>query len=119
MFGELRTVRLPKKMTPGEDAHRGFGFVDFMSKTDARKAFEALSQSTHLYGRRLVLEWASTTEDEVDEIRKRTAENFDGGLSNASKSQKRLRSEIVTEMDKVQKKNKQGDDDDDDDDMDN
>lgn len=73
-------MRLPKKMTPGEDAHRGFGFVDFMSKADAKRAFEALSASTHLYGRRIVLEWA-TVEDQgvdVDELRKRTAAKFDG-----------------------------------------
>ncbi|ALC48638.1 CG3335 [Drosophila busckii] len=77
-FGELRSLRIPKKMTPGEDAHRGFGFVDFTSKAEAKRAFEALSASTHLYGRRLVLEWA-TNEDtqDIDELRKRTAEKFD------------------------------------------
>lgn len=35
---------------------------------------EALSGSTHLYGRRLVLEWA--LEDNLEEIRKRTAAHF-------------------------------------------
>lgn len=35
-FGELKSIRIPKKMTPGEDAHRGFGFVDFISKSDAK-----------------------------------------------------------------------------------
>lgn len=40
-----------------------------------QKAFEALSQSTHLYGRRLVLEWA-TTDEGIDQIRKRTADHF-------------------------------------------
>lgn len=34
-FGELKTVRLPKKMT-GTGAHRGFGFVDFVTKQDAK-----------------------------------------------------------------------------------
>lgn len=38
-------------------------------------AFEALCQSTHLYGRRLVLEWASG-EEGVEEMRKRTADHF-------------------------------------------
>lgn len=37
---------------------------------------ESLCQSTHLYGRRLVLEWAATDEDDVDTLRKRTAERF-------------------------------------------
>ncbi|XP_034489664.1 probable RNA-binding protein 19 [Drosophila innubila] len=80
-FGELRSLRIPKKMTPGEDAHRGFGFVDFTSKADAKRAFDALSASTHLYGRRLVLEWADKddgTGQDVEELRKRTAAKFDG-----------------------------------------
>ncbi|XP_061387960.1 probable RNA-binding protein 19 [Musca vetustissima] len=75
-FGELRSVRLPKKMAPGEESHRGFGFVDFVTKSDAKKAFEALSQSTHLYGRRIVLEWASTADEDVDALRKRSAAQF-------------------------------------------
>ncbi|XP_050311762.1 probable RNA-binding protein 19 [Anthonomus grandis grandis] len=74
-FGEIKALRLPKKLTPGAESHRGFAFVDYVSPTDAKSAFEALSQSTHLYGRRLVLEWA-TTEEGVEEIRKRTAEHF-------------------------------------------
>lgn len=41
-------------------------------------AFKALCQSTHLYGRRLVLEWAQK-EDAIDEIRKRTARHFHEG----------------------------------------
>ncbi|XP_025831297.1 probable RNA-binding protein 19 [Agrilus planipennis] len=73
-FGELKTVRLPKKMSIEQNAHRGFAFVDFVAANDAKKAFEALCQSTHLYGRRLVLEWAAT--EGLEEIRKRTAEHF-------------------------------------------
>lgn len=68
-FGEIKALRLPKKMSG--DSHRGFAFVDFVVNNDAKKAFDALSQSTHLYGRRLVLEWASN-EEQIDEIRKRT-----------------------------------------------
>ncbi|NWI91408.1 RBM19 protein, partial [Pitta sordida] len=34
-FGELKTVRLPKKMA-GTGSHRGFGFVDFVTKQDAK-----------------------------------------------------------------------------------
>lgn len=41
----------------------------------SQKAFKALCQSTHLYGRRLVLEWAQM-EEGIDEIRKRTAKHF-------------------------------------------
>ncbi|XP_078523265.1 putative RNA-binding protein 19 [Lissotriton helveticus] len=73
-FGELKTVRLPKKVS-GTGPHRGFGFVDFITKQDAKKAFSALCHSTHLYGRRLVLEWADA-EDSVEAIRRKTAEHF-------------------------------------------
>uniref|UniRef100_A0A8C5F7W4 RRM domain-containing protein n=1 Tax=Gadus morhua TaxID=8049 RepID=A0A8C5F7W4_GADMO len=73
-FGELQTVRLPKK-SAGDGCHRGFGFIDFLTKQDAKKAFTALCHSTHLYGRRLVLEWADG-EDAVETLRKKTAEHF-------------------------------------------
>lgn len=44
----------------------------------SQKAFKALCQSTHLYGRRLVLEWAQADEG-IEEIRKRTAKYFYNG----------------------------------------
>lgn len=34
-FGELKTVRLPKKAA-GSGNHRGFGFIDFLTKQDAK-----------------------------------------------------------------------------------
>uniref|UniRef100_A0A8C2XMK4 Probable RNA-binding protein 19 n=1 Tax=Cyclopterus lumpus TaxID=8103 RepID=A0A8C2XMK4_CYCLU len=73
-FGELKTVRLPKKAA-GSGNHRGFGFIDFLTKQDAKKAFAALCHSTHLYGRRLVLEWADA-EETVETLRRKTAEHF-------------------------------------------
>ena len=60
-FGELNFVRLPKKI---DGSHRGFGFVDYLTREDALRAFKGLSHSTHLYGRRLVLEWAKTDEQQ-------------------------------------------------------
>ena len=45
-----------------------------------QRAFNALCHSTHLYGRRLVLEWAEEEED-IDELRKKTASHFRDGLS--------------------------------------
>ncbi|XP_058794674.1 probable RNA-binding protein 19 [Phymastichus coffea] len=73
-FGEIKGVRLPKKLV-GDEKHRGFGFVEFYTKKEANRAFKALCQSTHLYGRRLVLEWAQT-EEGIEDIRKRTAKHF-------------------------------------------
>ncbi|XP_012255144.2 probable RNA-binding protein 19 [Athalia rosae] len=85
-FGEIKALRLPKKMA-SSDSHRGFAFVDYYTKSNAKKAFNALCQSTHLYGRRLVLEWAQS-EEGVDDIRKRTAKHFhqDGPVSRSKKS---------------------------------
>jgi len=84
VFGELKSVRVPKKL---RGTHRGFGFADFLTKDDAKRAFNALCHSTHLYGRRLVLEWADT-EESVDMIRKKTAMNYsdDGPRKRQKKS---------------------------------
>nr|BAN20693.1 RNA binding motif protein [Riptortus pedestris] len=73
-FGVLKFVRLPKKLV-GTGPHRGFGFVEYLSKSDAKRAMKALCQSTHLFGRRLVLEWAKEDEG-IAELRKRTAQHF-------------------------------------------
>lgn len=43
-----------------------------------QRAFKALCQSTHLYGRRMVLEWAEDDES-VDMLRQKTAEHFSDG----------------------------------------
>lgn len=83
-FGEIKALRLPKKMTPGASSHRGFGFIDYFTKGDAKQAYDALHHSTHLYGRRLVLEWAAEDES-VEDIRKRTAEHFGNSESGAEK----------------------------------
>jgi multiple RNA-binding domain-containing protein 1 len=44
------------------------------------KAFDKLCHSTHLYGRRLVLEWASQ-EETLEELRKRTLTQYADGRS--------------------------------------
>ncbi|CAF1389336.1 unnamed protein product [Adineta steineri] len=95
VFGELKFVRLPKKID--DEHHRGFGFVDFISKNDAKNAFEALCHSTHLYGRRIVLEWADEENDTVEGLRRKTAAEFD--LSSTSKRVKR--SELLGELRKM------------------
>ena len=35
VFGEIKFVRLPKKFS-GTGSHRGFAFVDYMTKHDAK-----------------------------------------------------------------------------------
>ena len=39
VFGELKSVRMPKKVS-GTGKHRGFAFVDFLTKEDAKVGFE-------------------------------------------------------------------------------
>jgi multiple RNA-binding domain-containing protein 1 len=56
-------------------SHRGFAFVEFASKAEAKGAFEALCQSTHLYGRRLVLEWAAE-EETIEDLREVEDDSF-------------------------------------------
>lgn len=73
-FGQIKSLRMPKKF---DGAHRGFAFVDFVSKKEAKNAFEALSISTHLYGRRLVIEWASD-DNSVEAMQRKTKQAFDG-----------------------------------------
>ncbi|KAG1676579.1 putative RNA-binding protein 19 [Nymphon striatum] len=110
VFGELKFVRLPKKLT---GQHRGFAFVEFSTKTDAEKAFKALCHSTHLYGRRLVLEWADTEED-IDAIRKKSAQQFlEGGPKN-----KTFKKAVVEENDLVSSAQNRFDGNDDNDDND-
>ena len=46
---QIKSLRLPMKF----GSHRGFAFVEFVTKQEAQNALQALS-STHLYGRHLV-----------------------------------------------------------------
>lgn len=94
-FGQIKRLRLPKKF----GGHRGFAFVEYVTKQEAQNALQALS-STHLYGRHLVLERAKEGET-LEELRARTAAQFtDGqsGFQNMSKlSKKRKYTTIVDE----------------------
>mmetsp|Transcript_1770 Transcript_1770/g.3824 ORF Transcript_1770/g.3824 Transcript_1770/m.3824 type:complete len:860 (+) Transcript_1770:108-2687(+) len=59
-FGQLKKVRLPKKI---DGTHRGFAFCEFLTNKEAKNAMTTLS-GTHLYGRHLVLEWATPDGDD-------------------------------------------------------
>lgn len=69
-FGQVKSLRLPTRF----GKHRGFAFVEFVTKQETKNALQALS-NTHLYGRHLVLERAKEGES-LEELRARTAAQF-------------------------------------------
>ncbi|KAK9064342.1 hypothetical protein SSX86_015723 [Deinandra increscens subsp. villosa] len=69
-FGQVKRLRLPSRL----GKHRGFAFVEYVTKQETKNALQALS-NTHLYGRHLVLERAKEGES-LEELRARTAAQF-------------------------------------------
>jgi multiple RNA-binding domain-containing protein 1 len=61
-YGQLRSVRMPKKF---DNSARGFAFADFITAKEARSAMEALA-NTHLLGRKLVLGFAEGETDDPE-----------------------------------------------------
>ena len=87
-FGQLKTVRVPKKF---DGHHRGFAFVEFVSKAEASKAKNAL-HATHLYGRHLVLEYAEeerSVEAMREKLRGQQAAAADEEAAGGTKRKKR------------------------------
>ena len=75
-FGHIKSCRLPKKF---DGSHRGFAFVEFVTKQEAGNAMEGVG-GTHLYGRRLVVEYAAQgAEEGLTELRAKTAKQMRGG----------------------------------------
>eukprot|EP01022_Parablepharisma_sp_SALTPOND_P000849 TRINITY_DN105141_c1_g1_i1.p1 TRINITY_DN105141_c1_g1~~TRINITY_DN105141_c1_g1_i1.p1 ORF type:complete len:883 (-),score=168.68 TRINITY_DN105141_c1_g1_i1:5214-7862(-) len=72
-FGQIKKLRIPKKF---DGSHRGFCFVEFYTKEDAKGAFKAL-QSSHLYGRKLVIQWAKDEELSTKELQEKTEARFE------------------------------------------
>ncbi|KAJ3445691.1 hypothetical protein M0812_11578 [Anaeramoeba flamelloides] len=70
-YGQVKSVRLPKKF---DGSHRGFGFVELVTKQEALNAASSL-KNTHLYGRHLVIEPANE-EDSLSQIRKKRFEDL-------------------------------------------
>lgn len=70
-YGQLRSVRVPKKF---DHSTRGFAFADFVTAREAENALEAL-KDTHLLGRRLVIEFAAddpvNAEEELEKMQKK------------------------------------------------
>ncbi|KAI6783247.1 Multiple RNA-binding domain-containing protein-like protein [Emericellopsis cladophorae] len=70
-YGQLRSVRVPKK---ADHTARGFAFADFVTPREAENALEAL-RDTHLLGRKLVLDFAEAeaadAEEEIDKMQRK------------------------------------------------
>jgi multiple RNA-binding domain-containing protein 1 len=89
-FGEIKDVRLPRKVS-SKNQHRGFAFVEFASRKECHAAYEALKH-THLYGRPLVMEFAADdTEASLDLIKEKTRKRFAETENSSGKEQKRKR----------------------------
>ena len=76
-YGQLRSVRVPKKF---DSSTRGFAFADFVTAREAENAMDAL-RDTHLLGRRLVLEFvaedATDPEDEIEKMQQKVSKQSD------------------------------------------
>ncbi|RZC85977.1 hypothetical protein C5167_026647 [Papaver somniferum] len=96
-FGQVKSLRLPMKL----GNHRGFAFVEFVTKQEAQNALQQLS-SVHLYGRHLVLERAKEGET-LEDLRARTAAQFtdeQNGCQNSTKlAKKRKHMDILDKSD--------------------
>ena len=76
-YGQLRSVRVPKKF---DSSTRGFAFADFITAREAANAMDAL-RDTHLLGRRLVLDFAAEDavdpEQEIEKMQQRVGKQAD------------------------------------------
>ncbi|KAI7872194.1 hypothetical protein BDF14DRAFT_1757779 [Spinellus fusiger] len=82
-YGQLKSVRLPKKFSGG---HRGFAFLDFMTKQEAKNVYDNMA-NIHLYGRHLVLEWAEE-EEGIDSLREKTGKHYAKEMSHGRNAKK-------------------------------
>ena len=78
-FGHIKKVRLPKKVNSNN--HRGFCFVEFATKEEAKLAFRELKH-THFYARKLTIEYAKqgeSADQKVDQsAAKRAKRDWEG-----------------------------------------
>lgn len=64
-YGNLKSVRLPKKM---DRSTRGFAFIEYVSRKEAEQAMAAL-RHTHLLGRHLVCDFADEEAQDIEALR--------------------------------------------------
>jgi multiple RNA-binding domain-containing protein 1 len=76
-YGQLRSVRVPKKF---DSSTRGFAFAEFTTPREAQNAMDAL-RNTHLLGRRLALAFAAEdaedAEEELERMQKKVGSQID------------------------------------------
>ena len=76
-YGQLRTVRVPKKF---DNTSRGFAFAEFVTSREAENASKSLA-GVHLLGRRLNLEFAAgdtlDAEEEIEKMSKKIRKQAD------------------------------------------
>lgn len=102
-YGQLRSVRVPKKF---DSSSRGFAFADFVTPKEATNALEAL-RNTHLLGRRLVLDFAAAEATDAEEVIERMQQKVERQTENiavqkiSSAGRKKFRSQGVDEVDAV------------------
>lgn len=90
-FGQLRSVRVPKKF---DKTARGFAFAEFVTAKEAENAMKAL-QGAHLLGRRLVMDYAqedaTNAEEEIErmeaKVRKQVTNQTLAGMRLSGKRQ--------------------------------
>lgn len=96
--GQVKKVRLPKKSN--SMSHRGFGFVEFVTVEDAKNAFETM-QHSHLYGRKLVIQWAKKIDDvnDIMELRQKAGQQQDTRSRIVSENKRKKLTEAKPEED--------------------
>lgn len=105
-FGQIKSLRLPKKPTlgsTGSQSTRGFAFVEFTTHAEAERAKEALKH-VHLLGRHLVVNWAEEdSEVDVEGLRQKVGREWTGlqaaGENQRTKKRKLEKGEVDDEMD--------------------
>ncbi|CAK9299844.1 unnamed protein product [Gordionus sp. m RMFG-2023] len=126
-FGHVDSVRLPrkfsdkapetKKNSSSTNQSRGFAFVKFANSVEASRALEALQPSSHLYGRRLVLEWArddsimiqnqesNLHQNEIKALKNNIKYKNDNEIANEDKTNNYIQIDVPYDIRKLSSKN--------------
>lgn len=97
-YGQLRSVRVPKKF---DNSTRGFAFADFVTTREAENAISAL-RDTHLLGRRLVLDFSAgdslDPEEEIEKMRQKVGNQTNKVAQQVLSVNGRKRKKFVVEV---------------------